>query len=110
MKHLKKYEQLKEQEPKIGDFVICTDNGITNDKNFESYLNTNIGKIILIRDNDKDPYCVLYEDIPSNFKVYASIVHDKIRKLIKFNRDEIKYFSKNKEDLERIIIANKYNI
>ena len=106
MKHIKKYEQNISIE--VGDYVICTDNGITNDNNFEVYLKSHIGKIILIKKYIKDPYLVLYENLPDKFKTYSS-TNDNL-KLIKFNENEIIHFSKNKEDLEHIIVANKYNI
>lgn len=121
MKYIKTYEQLDE-EPQIGDYVIMTSYEWLNE-----FLHNNIGQIVFIgTQNQNDNINVIY---PSNIitddsyfrKItkYEHDIYDKFSSIARnnkkvslriFERNEILYFSKNKEDLEAKIAAKKYNL
>jgi hypothetical protein len=96
------------QEPKIGDYVICTllDPDIIN-KNpiLNDFLSNNIGKIIEIGQDRIKLYVVKYDNIPEVISYRFS--HDNTRL---FAKDDFLYFSSNKEDLEIYLNSKKYNI
>ena len=104
MKYLKTYEKIN--EPQVGDYVIC-DEKMYDKVNI--FLNNNVGQLIS-RDPDeygfKDEYdyIVKYENVPLDIKDYF------LSNVRSFGREEIIEFSSNKEDLEAILDANKYNI
>ena len=97
------YESINEGEPEIGDYVIIE----TNDDEFKHYSNKYIGKIIEIEKNiNPNPnFPNTKRDI---FRVLFKDFDNKKREMIW--RYEIKYWSKNKEELETLIAAKKYNI
>jgi len=72
-----------------------------------NFIKNKIGKIIR---NDYIPryypYAITYDNIP------ADIFDKKINNInvILFKRDDIEYWSKNKEELELILQTNKFNI
>ena len=105
MKYIKTYEQ-NNNEPQIGDYVICTDQ---NPEVSEFTLN-NVGKIVkyILMNNDRFPYKVKYKNVPVKLidKGYIFDNND-IRKT---SRDEIIHWSKNKKDLELILYTKKYNL
>lgn len=93
------FEEVKEKGdkysvPEKGDYIICSD------ENFESLKNliaNNIGQIREIY-TDKEGFktiSVYYNDSPEYITVWER---------------EILYWSKNKEELEPYITANKYNL
>ena len=96
MKHIRVYENLVD-EPKVGDYAICRDHFgrvpvAIIDYNLENF----IGEIIFFDEDDVDlQYKIYYEDAGDWWWFY---------------RDNIIYFSSNKEDLLIYIEANKYNI
>jgi len=103
MKHLKTYESLSDK-PEIGDYVICEDEEIISNNTFRPFIKNNIGQIIEI--DEKPPeYNIKYENIPTH--LLNDYFYDDARY---FYRKEIKYFSDNKEDLEILMNANKYNL
>jgi len=84
-------EQLNYNLPEIGDYVICEDESMWE----KSYINNKIGKIIDYKKGVKYEYSVEYVE-------YSDI--------LPVSREEIKYFSKNKKELEMILQSNKFNI
>jgi len=72
---------------------------------FDTFINNNIGKIVGILDNKKYPYIVKYET--SSTEIIERLGTECCRQMM---RDEIIHFSKNKEDLEYILAAKKYNL
>jgi hypothetical protein len=119
MKYLMKLESFtNNRKLQIGDYVICKEE-IVN-KIFENFINNNIGRFIEINagDNSFDediPYIILYDNIPQEIKLkpYFSNVFDEYAKdsfVRAMRRREIIHFSPNKEDLELILTANKYNL
>ena len=99
MKYLLNYNNLTtEDEPQIGDYVICKE--LSNDPNLDYFIKTNIGQYL--KKQYISPYHVKYENIPNN--INNRFTKDGFRG---FNRNEIIAFSPNKEQLESIL---KYNI
>jgi len=107
------YEKLNVNEPEVGDYVICynyeTDDVLFRDK----FTSNNIGKLMEIQNlnhyNEIEySYMVKYDFLPDeldwlNFKDLGKYV-------LSFYKNDIKYWSKNREDLEMILQTNKFNI
>jgi len=99
MKYLKTFEKIN--KPKVGDYVICE----IVDKYYKDsdFVNSNIGEIVEINidrfQNNRLPVTVSYKD-------YQGKIIDSIN----FEFDEIKYWSKDKSELEHIIASKKYNL
>ena len=103
MKYLKTFEEINIGEIEIGDYVSVKLDEIWSD--IINYLNGKIG--IVKKINSGDPkYLVEFEE---DFPNYFSNITDHDREITFYER-EIEYFSKNKKELESILIANKYNI
>jgi hypothetical protein len=103
MKHLKIYEELYD-EPNIGDYVICKLNIVNSI--LDNFYQTTIGKIVsAIRISPtKRLYRVEYENTPDKNGT-KQFPHRR-----EFATDEILHYSKNREDLEAILDAKKYNL
>jgi hypothetical protein len=106
MKHLKIYEELNIGEPNVGDYVICTNNFFN--ENLREFLQNNIGRIINGEKSSMDYYIVFYEDIDDDLNKYFNELADGYE--IPIFESEILYWNKNKEELQYIIDANKYNL
>ena len=104
MKYIKLFEKLSE-EPAVGDYVICEDPDVDY-RDLNEFLKFNIGELRKInhREDINYKYTVEFENIPYNLSSYFS---DDSRS---FRRAEITHFSNNKEDLNLIVVANKYNL
>jgi hypothetical protein len=104
MKYLKKFEE-NENEPQVGDYVICKEMKYPDD-DFVYFLNTHIGRIKnYVNMNDTlYPYEIEFEE-----KLPRSSLKSR-----NFIRNEIIYWSKNKEDvidyIEMMNNINKYNL
>jgi nitrogen regulatory protein PII-like uncharacterized protein len=102
MKHIKKYKH----KPEIGDYVLCSENDKSND-DLNIFIDNNIGKIINIisaTKNTMEYYYVVYNKVPAN--IDGIFVNDGRNMWL----SEIKYWSKDKEELEAILQVNKYNL
>jgi hypothetical protein len=105
MKYIKQFDNLSPDsnitknsiKVEIGDYVICSE--YDNDINF--FIENNIGEVIDL--NCGYPYIVKYNNAPEGLK-------NKNFHRRGMYKDEIKYVSKNKEDLESILLAKKFNI
>jgi hypothetical protein len=127
MKHLQKYENFltdlfkkKSDEPRVGDYVLCerdnSNNHMGTAKLCSDFIENNIGLIInhlksKISDSE-EVFRVKYENVPEKLKG-GWFFHSK--ELINCyyyitKKHEIKHWSKNREDLETILSANKYNL
>ena len=118
MKYLKHYEEI-EINPQIYDYVYCYDDDHADpgyqryQKIRNEYFRSNIGQITKIKiptDDDEEPgypnetnYYVTYES-------WNAKLDDICNYPVPFKRHEILEFSKNKEALEHLISANKYNL
>jgi hypothetical protein len=113
MKHLKTYENVNNNEPKIGDYVLCEINNLdsifsTNENKYklDEFVKNNIGIIVRITQNE---ISVKYHDVPfyiTHFFNYNNILN--------FNPDEIVISSLNLEDIKKEyelrFTSNKYNL
>ena len=109
----KLYEELNAGEPEVGDYVIIEkEYDDFEDKNNVNFINSSIGYIW--KSPGKSTHIVKYNNIPDNTKQFFqySDYSDglKIGNSIIVYNDDIKYWSKNKEDLEHVIQSKKYNI
>lgn len=116
MKYIKAFENTNLQ---IGDYVICDESGTGTSDEIIDFLKNNIGQFIRFReDNDSyfSPECIYlvqYKDVPDDI-IEEDFDHgglywkDENSRLMK--RSEIKYWSKNKEDINQFILNNKFNI
>jgi len=109
MKYIETYENMS--EPEIGDWVICKDvNTFNEDNDIIDFIDNNVGQIIKIT---KIVYLIKYginfnkvEFEPESF----GFPSDDGLGVRRFQRSEIKHWSKDKENLEAILAANKYNL
>ena len=93
--NFKIYEKVN-KEPRLNDFVIVEhNNNIINE----------IGKITYINNKSSIPYLVEWFD--KNFKYYQYGLQEPF---LAVEFDEIKYWSDSKEELEQILLNNKFNI
>ena len=130
MKYLKKYEDINNgssnNEPKVNDYVILKSYSHLGD-----FFKNNIGQIEAICpdiDSDKLVYIIYFEN--ENIPVSTLWYFDNLESINKFlnkvnhellpitykkffyvsYKEDIKYFSSNKQDLEAIIYSEKYNL
>ena len=98
---------------KIGDYVICESESFNKIPEFNNFILNNIGQIIDILDirRRSDIYVVQFDYIPEKLKNGFQINHSDIdinriyENSITFNREEIKYLSDDKSDLETLILV-----
>jgi len=110
MRYLKTYEKHYHNEPNEGDYVICKKEDYNNDF-LNNFYQTTIGKIAFVQDSspNRKYYNVIYE-IPPNMKLYFKQYHQTKNTRQEFEIEEILHYSKNREYLETILDANKYNL
>jgi hypothetical protein len=116
MKYIKHFENTK-NKLNLGDYVICEEiasSGYEKQlfKDVIEFEKNRIGKYVKYDNNNGDfKYTIYYDDIPQKFKdKYFMKEYDIDKYCRPMSRKEIIYNSKNKEDLEAIINANKFNI
>lgn len=95
------FESVNEDEPKIGDWVLCTSKDISDDT--KTFLETTIGQLVKITKDKKYTY---YEVEYRNKKYKNTFTLSHIMKIL--------YWSENRKELEKkleiLITTNKYNI
>ena len=114
MKYLKKFENILNNTPEIGDYVICKETdwfigqGSLNPLIyiFLNFINTNIGQIVDIDYMGYD-YMIKYENFPKIIQDYFHYKNETSRGMASY---EIINHSKNKEELETILMSKKFNI
>jgi hypothetical protein len=117
----KLFETVNIDEPKVGDYVICSEIAdvvfYKNEDWYNDYieliniLKDKIGKIVII---DELSYLVEYKDVPKKLR-QDFFVHNDKKQLVcrRFAREDIVFWSKNKKDLSNIDLlrkSKKYNI
>lgn len=123
MKYLKKFENINDTEPEVGDYILIKVNLQEYGKKeiINNFINNTIGKVYKIYNDD---IRVSYENIPDEIKGWFSKpIYTPSLKFINaikgvgegeytrlFSKDRIVVFSKNKKDVEPYIQANKYNL
>ena len=99
---IKIFESINEKSPEVGDWVICEE--------FEPMLeigiftSNNIGKFIKYDGNEAYPYIIKFDNIPKELETFFS---NNERNML---NEEIKYWSKNIEDIQLILKTNKFNV
>ena len=112
------FENFDETKPQIGDYVCTKDDTHRTyaifdiRKKLDNFLSNNVGNIVDIEyESDVDyPYNVQYDNIPTELNHYFEDNNISRINCRRFDESEILFFSKNKEDVETYIEANKYNI
>ena len=114
MKHIKPYTLMIEDahtEPQIDDYVILnTDQTYFITKKIKKFINNKIGQIIkIINYKTLSPdFIVKYDNIPPS--LYDQTYDKNNNSFIFENIGCILYISKDKEQLEALLQANKYNL
>jgi len=95
-------------EPEVGDYVYGEYDDQGFDEDFENFIKSNFGQIIEIKRKLDTIYSVKYENVPDNiqnmfFKLYDDYYTG-------FEKNDIKFFSPNKEDIEAYLQVMKYNL
>ena len=115
MKYIKTFENSNNRLD-LGDYVICKEIPDMFDKeklyNVIKFEENRVGRYIKNKKNNgKFRYEVTYDDIPDKFKNFYFIIDHELHLYTRpMSRTEIIYNSKNKEELEAIIAAKKFNI
>jgi len=105
-----KFDDYDKPKPEVGEYVLCTGFSSSN-KNLNYLIKNNIGKLIKIEGRN-DKFKISYstevmKDIIKYCDEFEFITNDL---LLGVYDDEITYWSKNKEELEVMLQANKYNL
>ena len=117
MKHIRLFEDIN-VKLKVGHWVICKDVD-SDDKTLSEFLSNNIGRYIRTRTkydintvdvSPKFSYMIQYYNIPNYLEEDFHFGEPDDMDCRIMCKEEILFWSKNKEDLEFIINANKYNI
>ena len=96
----KLYEEINQNEPEEGDYVICSE----YEKDIKDFIENNVGQYVHYEVGARYPYDIEY-NIPDNIiKIYFE------NNCRRFSFDEIKYWSKDKDELESFLAAKKYNL
>ena len=108
----KLYEAINQGEPEVGDYVIANSKDAHSD-NVKKVFNTTIGQIKSIhnRYGFLDSYVVLY-GVPTYSTSEMKDTDSHIVAVYKwwFTPREIEYWSKNKSELEDLLLMKKYNL
>lgn len=112
MKYIKKYESTS-ADPQEGDYVICQDEAYSGKADLNIFLAETVGYITDINRFGRD-YNIRYDaKIPEKLLYhFFDSVKGRLETYKQLNvvRKEIVHFSHNKEDLESMIAAKKYNL
>lgn len=110
MKYLKYFEN-DIRNPQIGDYVLCDD--VDAQGGIREFISNNIGKYIRPTNDDdlcdlRYKYMIQYDSPPNNLGGFTSSKSQNDCRGM--SRGEIIYFSPNKQELETILAAKKYNL
>lgn len=113
MKYIKKYENVNRL--RIGSYVICQESsdyasGVENVNKLKKFISKNIGQYVKHLSNVDFPYAIHYDNVPDNIMHFFTTDEIKGKNIIWFSRYDILEYSENKEDLEIILNAKKYNL
>ena len=112
MKYIKTYEDATtKDEPQVGDYVLCKLKGTNSLKELKEYLSNNIGICTRIKKSSVDSlityYTINFYGPISQRLSYNCFNGSNYRY---FEKDELLFWSPNKEDCEAFLAANKYNL
>jgi len=114
MKYIKKFESVG--VPQIGDYVACDeklfDNNNKEDINIYNFISNTIGCITDIEKGGS-----YYDSFGNKVNIIYIVKYDKYPKGLSsyfdnlfFSEYEVKFWSKNKEDVEVYLSGKKYNL
>ena len=119
MKYLKLFEELKNiprpagwELPQVDDYIICREDTSTKD-DIKDFIHNNVGQIVSKEPTDAlyiSYLYVTYDNIPQEFKVRGIFAQKNYQYVRLFSKEEIVFFSSNKEDCEVYLAMNKYNL
>jgi len=101
------FENSNQKNPQIGDYICAEYDDDALDDVFLNFIKSNIGQIIDIKAKLDLIYHVkyeMYDEIENMFFKEENIYYTG------FNKSEIKFFSKNKEDCNLFLQSKKYNL
>jgi hypothetical protein len=101
MKYIKNFESVNDGEPKVGDYVI-----VDRKTELDVYYFTSntIGYYEQIIYSNKMTYHIRFDNVPE--EIENKFTYD----CRNYSREDIKYWSRNKEEIEIILSTIKYNI
>jgi hypothetical protein len=103
------YESLNKGKPEIDDYILVK-YLYSSDPNYLSELKNFLDNTIgILNDIDINEILVRYDNVPNNLKIFFKKTN-KVFYTKPFEKKSIVCYSKNKEDLEKILMANKFNI
>jgi len=106
-----------EDEPKLGDYVICneseTEFGSISSDNYrfqvDEFLSKNVGQIIELIEDDRCEFLVQFNNVPDDIApIYFN--HGNKDGCRKMSRSEIEFWNSDREVLEVMVDAEKYNL
>ena len=102
----KLYEAINQGEPEEGDYVICkeVENYSIGPPSIKDFVENNIGQFVDFTVGLIYAYIVKYENVPDEIEENFE------KNCRRFNIIEIKYWSKNRKDLEELLAIKKYNL
>lgn len=105
MRYIKQFEERK-NTPKVGDYVICTDKCDDSDPKRTEFVNNHVGRIVSTENelfNELYPIRVIYEkNLPLPYENHENEYI--------CSYEEILFCSKDKEEVEVLLYAKKYNL
>jgi len=120
----KLYESVNKGEPEVNDYVICGPNHYLFDPAnpaFKKFITNSIG--LIWKHPSKNIYIVKYFDIPESFGNDSAYIPSnaffqysdyskglKIGNSLQFELKDIIYWSKNKEELEKVLKIRNYRL
>jgi len=106
MKYLKTYENLN--KPEVGDWVYAIEDESVGD-NIIEYIKTHIG-ILTTNEDDYHRYDYDSKRYWVSYSYYPDDDRPKAIDLWWFYKNQIKFWSKDKEEVEAYMVAQKYNL
>ena len=106
------YEAINQGKPKVGDYVILNYSETnTNDIKKSLFIDNSVGKIFR---KEEEFFYVRYYNIPEeilkDFKYSDYSDGIRVGNSVFIHTDDILYWSEDKEELEVILTAKKYNL
>jgi hypothetical protein len=105
MRYIKQFEN--NNEPKVGDYVVCHENSQNVDSDMNFFLSQNIGKIESIGGQIESIYYVEFDYYSIPVKLIENFDNENI---LQFFKNEILFYSYDEEECEIYMDSNKYNI
>jgi len=92
----------KKDYPMVGEYILANDE--SGSQKAKDFVNNNIGLCTGFHRGDSFPFEVEYENLTPYIEQFFN------KNKTNFNRKEILYWSDNKEELEAILQAKKFNL